>query len=61
MVKEDSLGDFHLKDGILYKLGLLCVPSGSYKPQLIQKAYHSKVAGHFRIRKTIIHFKWYVY
>lgn len=32
MAKEDSLGDFHLKDGLLYKLGLLCIPSDSYRP-----------------------------
>ena len=30
--KEDSLGDFYLKEGLLYRLGLLCVPSGSYRP-----------------------------
>ena len=29
VAKEDSLGDFHLKDGLLYRLGLLCMPSGS--------------------------------
>ena len=32
VAKEDSLGDFYLKDRLLYRLGLLCVPSGSYRP-----------------------------
>ena len=32
MAKEDSLGEFHLKDGLLYRLRLLYVPRGSYKP-----------------------------
>jgi len=32
VAKEDSLGDFHLKDGLLYRLGLLCVSSDSYRP-----------------------------
>ena len=53
--KEDSLGDFYLKEGLLYRLGLLCVCSGSYRPQLIREAYHSKVKGHFGMKKTIAH------
>jgi len=61
MAKEDSLGDFHLKDGLLYRLGLLCMPSGSYRPQLIREAHHSKVAGHFGMKKTIAHFQRYFY
>ena len=32
VAKEDSLGDFYLKDGFLSILGLLCMPSGSSKP-----------------------------
>ena len=53
MAKDDSLGDFYLKDGLLYRLGLLCMPSGSYRPQLIREAHHSKVAGQFGMKKTI--------
>jgi len=55
VVKEDSLGDFHLKDGLLYRLGLLCMPSGSYRPQLIRVTHHSKMAGHFGMKKTIVY------
>lgn len=31
VAKDDSLTDYHLKDGFLYKLGLLCVLYGSYR------------------------------
>ena len=55
VAKEDSLGDFYLKDGLLYRLELLCVPSGSYRPQLIREAHHSKVVGYFGMKKTITH------
>ena len=55
VAKEDSLGDFYLKDGLLYRLGLLCIPSGSYIPQLIREAHHSKVVGHFGMKKIISH------
>ena len=30
--KEDYLGDYYLRDRFLYRLGLLCMPSGSYRP-----------------------------
>ena len=55
VAKENSLGDFYLKDGLLYRLGLLYVPSGIYRLQLIREEHHSKVAGHFGIKKTITH------
>ena len=61
VAKEDSLGDFYLKDGLLYRLGLLCVPSGSYRPQLIREAHLSKVEGHFGMKKTIAHLQQYFY
>lgn len=61
VTKEDYLGDFYLKDGLLYRLGLLCVSSGSYRPQLIREAHHSKVAGHFGMKKTISHLQRYFY
>eukprot|EP01018_Ginkgo_biloba_P010316 Gb_18694 [translate_table: standard] len=40
---------------------LLCVPSGSYRPQLIREAHHYKVAGHCRMKKTIAHLHGYFY
>eukprot|EP01018_Ginkgo_biloba_P029677 Gb_20755 [translate_table: standard] len=61
MAKEDSLGEYYLRDRLLYRLGLLCMPSGSYRPQMIREAYHSKVAGHFGMKKTISHLHCYFY
>jgi len=61
MAKEDSLGNFYLKDGLSYRLGLLCMPSGSYRPELIREAHHSKVAGHFGMKKIISHLQRYFY
>ena len=61
VAKENSLGDFYLKDGLLYRLRLLCVPSGSYRPQLIREAHHSKVARNFGMKKTIAHLQRYFY
>ena len=61
VAKEDSLENFYLKDRLLYRLGLLCVHSGSYRPQLIREAHHSRVAGHFGMMQTILHLQQYFY
>eukprot|EP01018_Ginkgo_biloba_P018666 Gb_31750 [translate_table: standard] len=58
---EGFLEGFSPKDGLLYKLGLLCVPCGSYRPQLIREAHHSKVTWHFGMKKTYAHLQRYFF
>jgi len=48
----DNTVDYHLQDGLLYRLDKLCVPKGEHL-QLIREAHTSKVAGHFGVGKTM--------
>jgi hypothetical protein len=53
--------NFHLQNGLLCRLGHICVPS-SERAKLIQKSHYSRVAGHSGIEKTVVmlqkHFYW---
>jgi hypothetical protein len=53
--------NFHLQDGLLCRLGHICVPS-SEQAKLIWESHYSRVAGHFGIEKTVAmlhkHFYW---
>ena len=53
MLGENSMvTNFHLQDGLLCHLGLLCIlPSEHAK--LIWEAHYSRVVGHFGIEKTV--------
>jgi hypothetical protein len=44
--------NFHLQDGLLCRLGHICVPS-SERVKLIWESHYSWVAGHFGIEKTV--------
>jgi hypothetical protein len=44
--------NFHLQDGLLCRLGHICVPS-SERAKLIWEAHYSWVEGHFGIEKTM--------
>ena len=44
--------NFHLQDGLLCRLGHICVPSSEWA-KLIWEAHYSRVAGHFSIKKTM--------
>jgi hypothetical protein len=53
--------NFHLQDGLLCRLGHICVPS-SERAKMIWESHYSRVAGHFSIEKTVVmlqkHFYW---
>jgi hypothetical protein len=53
--------NLHLQDGLLCRLGHICVPS-SEQVKLIWEAHYSRVAGHFGVEKTVEmlqkHFYW---
>jgi hypothetical protein len=55
------VNNFHLQDGLLCRLGHICVPS-SERAKLIWEAHYSQVAGHFGVEKTVAmlqkHFYW---
>ena len=51
--------DYHLQEGLLYRLDKLCVPKGEHL-QLIRDAPTSKVAGHFSVGKTVANLQRYV-
>jgi hypothetical protein len=46
--KRKTNVDYHLQDGLLYKMGKLCVPKEE-RVQLIREAHTSKVVGHFGV------------
>jgi hypothetical protein len=48
----DNKVDYHLQNGLIYKIYKLCVPKGEIL-QPIREAHTSKVAGNFGFRKTI--------
>jgi len=56
----DNTVDYHLRDGLLYRLDKLCVPKGERLP-LIREDHTSKVAGHFGVGKTMANLQKYVY
>jgi hypothetical protein len=53
--------NFHLQDGLLCRLGHICVPS-SERAKMIWESHYSWVAGHFGVEKTVAmlqkHFYW---
>jgi hypothetical protein len=53
--------NFHLHDGLLCRLGHICVPS-SKREKLIWEYHYNQVAGNFGIEKTVVilqkHFYW---
>jgi hypothetical protein len=55
------VANFHLQDGLLCRLGHICVPS-SERVKMIWESHYSRVAGHFGIEKTVAmlqkHFYW---
>jgi len=55
------VANFHLQDGLLCRMGHLCVPS-SERVKLIWEANYSRVAEHFGVEKTVVvlqkHFYW---
>lgn len=56
----DNIVDYHLQDGLLYKMEKLCVPRGD-RLQLIREAHTSKVVGHFCVGKMVANLQRYVY
>ncbi|PKI52194.1 hypothetical protein CRG98_027414 [Punica granatum] len=53
---------YYLHDGYLYKLGKLCIPSGSVRELLVREAHAGGLAGHFGEKKNLEmvkeHFYW---
>jgi hypothetical protein len=44
--------NFYLQDGLLCRLGHICVPS-SEQVKFIWEAHYSQVAGHFGVENTV--------
>jgi hypothetical protein len=55
------VNNFHLQDGLLCRLGHICVPS-SEQVKLTWEAHYSQVVGHFDVEKIVAmlqkHFYW---
>lgn len=43
---------FHIHDGLLYHGGLLYIPNGAARLQVLETCHNSRLAGHFGISKT---------
>ena len=48
--------EYHLKDGILYRLDKLCIPHGR-RFQLMREEQTSRVVGHFGMTKIVVNLK----
>ncbi|PKI44702.1 hypothetical protein CRG98_034879 [Punica granatum] len=59
---KGAVDGYYLHDGYLYKLGKLCIPSGSVRKLLVREAHAGGLAGHFGEKKTLEmvneHFYW---
>jgi hypothetical protein len=59
-IKEgDGKDDYHLQNGLLYKLDKIYVSKGE-RLQLIRQAHTSKVLGHFGVGKMVANLDRYV-
>ena len=60
--KGEVVDGFHMVDGFLYKLGRLCIPSGSVRELLVREAHAGGLSGHFGEKRTLEllkgHFHW---
>jgi hypothetical protein len=45
--------EFHIHDGLLYRGGLLYIPNGVTRLQVLETCHNSHLAGHFGISKTM--------
>jgi hypothetical protein len=61
LVANTVVDNFHLQDGLLCRLGHICVPS-SERVKMIWESHYSRVEGHFGVKKTVAmlqkHFYW---
>ncbi|PKI46756.1 hypothetical protein CRG98_032853, partial [Punica granatum] len=59
---KGAVDGYYLHDGYLYKLGKLCIPSGSVRELIVREAHAGGLAGHFGEKKTLKmvkeHFYW---
>ena len=54
-------GEFDVRDGLLYKGQLLCVPEDGDRLMWLREAHTSRVAGHFGMNKTLLNLRRYVF
>ena len=54
-------GEFDIRDGLLYKGQLLCVPEDGDRLMWLREAHTSRVAGHFGMNKTLLNLRRYVF
>ena len=54
------VNNFHLQDGLLCRLGHICVPS-SERAKLIWEGHYSGVTGHFNVEKTVVVLQKHLY
>jgi len=52
--------DFHLQNGLLYRMGRLCIPQEDTRICLIREAHILKVAGHFGASQIVSNLQAYV-
>ena len=50
---QDDIGRFQFKDGLLYYEGLLYIPKGPTRFQILEARHDFPAAGHFGFNKTI--------
>jgi hypothetical protein len=60
LLEGNRVPNFHLQDALLCNLGQLCVPS-SERAKMIWEVHYSRVAGHFKVKKTMPVLQKYFY
>ena len=59
-VIENPTKPFHIKDDILYKGNMLCIPNGEIRMKLLHDYQSSRTAGHLDESKTLNQFSPYI-
>lgn len=58
--QSNSVEDYHLEEGLLFKDGKLCIPKGDNRLKLMREAHTSLVVGQFGVHKIVANLQRHV-
>ena len=61
LAQSGQKGEFEIRDGLLYKGSLLCIPEQGDRLMWLREAHTSRVVGHFGMNNTLLNLRRYVF
>jgi hypothetical protein len=58
---KGAYDEFFMHEGYLFKMGKMCIPSGSLRELLVREAHGGGLSGHFGEKKTYELLKEYIF